>query len=190
VIMMTPLRVNVLVGSLRSGSVNRRLALALGRLLADQVQTSFIDIGTLPHYNEDAEAHPVQAVVEFRTSCASADAFVFVTPEYNRSVPGVLKNAIDQGSRPKAANVWKGKPAAVTGASLGVLGSSMAQQHLRNILAAVDVPVMGHPEAYIHAKPGLLLEDGVITDESVTRFLREWCDSFVKWAHVFHQQPR
>lgn len=188
--MASQLRVNLLVGSLRSGSVNRRLALALSRMLADEVQIAFIDIGVLPHYNEDAEVDPVQAVVDFRETCASADAFLFVTPEYNRSVPGVLKNAIDQGSRPKTANVWKGKPAAVIGASLGVLGSSMAQQHLRNILAAVDVPVMGHPEAYIHAKPGLLLDDGVITDESVTRFLHDWCVSFVKWAHLFQQQPR
>ena len=188
--MTAHLRVNVVVGSLRSGSVNRRLALALARMLEGKVECKFIDIGVLPHYNEDAESKPATAVSDFRSACLSADAFLFVTPEYNRSVPGVLKNAIDQGSRPQGASVWKAKPAAVIGASLGVLGSSMAQQHLRNVLAAVDVPVMGHPEAYIHAKPGLILDDGAVTDEGVARFLAEWCEAFIKWIHLFHSQPQ
>jgi chromate reductase len=181
-------RVKVFVGSLRAASVNRRLALALMHLLAPEMDCSFVEIGELPHYNEDQEANTDAGVRAFREQSANADAFIFVTPEYNRSVPGVLKNAIDQGSRPKGASVWKGVPSGVIGASLGVLGSCMAQQHLRNILAALDVPVMGHPEAYIHAKPGLFLDDGVVADDNVTQFLTQWCESFRKWTHLINPE--
>ncbi|MCA0424712.1 MAG: NAD(P)H-dependent oxidoreductase [Proteobacteria bacterium] len=181
-------QVKVLVGSLRQVSVNRRLALALTGLLASEMDCALVEIGALPHYNEDDETNHGTRVKEFRKQCAAADAFIFVTPEYNRSVPGVLKNAIDQGSRPKGLSVWKGAPSGVIGASPGVLGSCMAQQHLRNILAALDVPVMGHPETYIHAKPGLFQEDGTVTDDAVTQFLRQWCDSFRQWTHLIKPQ--
>lgn len=177
-------RVKVFVGSLRAKSHNRRLALALIRLLAPYMDCAIVDIGILPHYNEDDEEDCGVHVRLFREHCADADAFIFVTPEYNRSVPGVLKNAIDQGSRPQGASIWKGIPSGVIGASPGVLGSCMAQQHLRNILAAVDAPVMGQPEAYIQAKPGLFSEGGVVADENVTRFLAQWCESFRKWTEL------
>jgi chromate reductase len=171
----------VFVGSLRAASLNRRLALALVRLLGERAECRMVDIGTLPHYSEDEEQAPPASVIAFRRAVQEADAFLFVTPEYNRSVPGVLKNAIDQGSRPKGQSVWKGKPAGILGCSPGALGACMAQQHLRNILAAVDVAVMGQPEAYIQAGPDLLQADGEMRDERVNQFLSAWCDAFLHW---------
>lgn len=171
----------VFVGSLRAASLNRRLALAVARLLGNRAECRIVEIGTLPHYDEDEEQAPSAAVVEFRRAVQQADAFLFVTPEYNRSVPGVLKNAIDQGSRPKGHSVWKGKPAGILGCSPGALGACMAQQHLRNILAALDVAVMGQPEAYIQASPELLQEDGRVGDERVQQFLSAWGDAFLRW---------
>jgi chromate reductase len=120
---------------------------------------------------------------------AAADALVFVTPEYNRSVPGVLKNAIDQGSRPKAASVWKGKPAGVIGASPGALGTCAAQQHLRNILACLDVAVMGLPEAYLQLKPGALAADGTVADEGLKLILGAWCEAYRAWVARFVSRP-
>jgi chromate reductase len=175
-------RVAFLVGSLRRASLNRQLAQALAGLLGERADCRFIDIGELPHYNDDEESNPAPAVRAFRRDVAAADALVFVTPEYNRSVPGVLKNAIDQGSRPKAASVWKGKPAGVIGASPGALGTCAAQQHLRNILACLDVPVMGQPEAYIQLKPGALGPDGSIADDGLCVVLAAWCDAFCDWV--------
>lgn len=173
----------VFVGSLRAASLNRRLALAVARLLDARAECRIVDIGTLPHYNEDEERTPADSVVAFRRAVQEADAFLFVTPEYNRSVPGVLKNAIDLGSRPKGQSVWKGKPAGILGCSPGALGACMAQQHLRNILAALDVAVMGQPEAYIQAQPELLQADGEVRVDRVQQFLAVWCDAFLRW-HV------
>ncbi|MEN7529869.1 NADPH-dependent FMN reductase [Cupriavidus sp. 2SB] len=178
------LQVKLLVGSLRESSINRRLATALMNLLAPDMDCAIVEIGALPHYNEDDESRADPDVLTFRSACSAADAFIFVTPEYNRSIPGVLKNAIDYGSRPKDNSVWKGLPCAVIGASPGVLGTCMAQQHLRNILAALDMAVMAHQEAYIHARPGLLRDDGLVTDEAVAQFLARWCSSFRDWTHL------
>jgi chromate reductase len=182
--MATPRRPQVafLVGSLRRASLNRQLAQALAGLLGERADCRFIDIAALPHYNNDDEPDPAPAVRAFRREVAAADALVFVTPEYNRSVPGVLKNAIDQGSRPKAASVWKDKPAGVIGASPGALGTCAAQQHLRNILACLDVPVMGQPEAYIQLKPGALGSDGSLADDGLRVVLTDWCDAFFAWV--------
>lgn len=179
--MNRPPIIAVLVGSLRAASLNRQLALAISRLLGDRAECRIIEIGTLPHYNEDEELEPSATVVGFRQSVQEADALIFVTPEYNRSIPGVLKNAIDQGSRPKGYSVWKAKPAGILGCSPGALGACMAQQHLRNILAAVDVAVMGHPEAYIQAGPALFQSNGKVSDERVKQFLSAWCDAFLRW---------
>ena len=178
---MERFRILLLLGSLRSQSINRRLALALSGFLNHRARVEWADIGALPHYNQDEEHSPGTPVVTFRAQLAESDAFLFVTPEYNRSIPGVLKNAIDHGSRPQGLNGWGGKPAAVIGATPGVLGTAMAQQHLRNILVGVNLLTMGQPEAYIHAKPGLLTETGEVNDESTRAFLQSWCASYLDW---------
>ncbi|PZQ78464.1 Chromate reductase [Xylophilus ampelinus] len=179
-------KIGILVGSLRTDSVNRRLAKALIRLAPVTMSLQILEIGALPHYNEDDEAAPPSAVREFREAIDKTDGIIFVTPEYNRSVPGVLKNAIDQGSRPKGASVWSGRPAGVIGASPGVLGSCMAQQHLRNILAAVDMPTLGHPEAYVQLAAQDFDEAGSLIDESKTRFVQSWLQRFDAWQQRMH----
>jgi chromate reductase, NAD(P)H dehydrogenase (quinone) len=180
-------RIAVLVGSLRRASLNRQLAHALVQRLGDRADCRFVEIGTLPHYDDDQEAEPAPTVRQFRAEVGAADALLFVTPEYNRSVPGVLKNAIDQGSRPKANNAWQGKPAGVIGASPGALGTCAAQQHLRNVLACLDVAVMGQPEAYLQLKPGAVLPDGSVPDQSLRDFLQLWSEAYLRWVARFRQ---
>jgi chromate reductase len=171
-----------LVGSLRSASINQLLALSIQNILSDRFTFSQADIGALPHYNEDDEANLPEEVQAFRDAIASADGILFVTPEYNRSVPGVLKNAIDQASRPKGKSAWLGKPAGLIGASPGVLGTCMAQQHLRNILAPLDVHVMGLPEAYVQVPAGGILPTGEIADERIRPFISTWSNAFAAWV--------
>jgi chromate reductase len=177
--MSTP-KIAILVGSLRRESLNRKLAAELMRLAGDRLRFSEIGIGTLPMYNQDDDASPHATVVELRDSIRAVDGVWFVTPEYNRSVPGVLKNAIDHGSRPYGQSVWAGKPAAVIGASVGSIGTALAQQHLRNVLAYLDMPTLGQPEAFIHAKEGFFNADGSVSEGS-RKFLQSWVDAFVSW---------
>lgn len=172
----------LIVGSLRRGSLNRQLAQAIMHEIGERASCSIIEIGALPHYNDDDEAQPSEAVSAFRRQLSAADGLIFVTPEYNRSVPGALKNAIDQGSRPRATAAIKGKPAAVIGASPGALGTCAAQQHLRNILACLDMPVMGQPEAYIQVKPGALQPEGHVTDDGLQSVIASWCDAVLAWV--------
>ena len=120
-----------------------------------------------------------------KRAIAAADALIFVTPEYNRSVPGVLKNAIDHASRPHGQSAWKGKPAGVIGASVGAPGTSMAQQHLRNMLAYLDVPTLGQPEAFIHVKDGFFDAAGDIASPDTKRFLQGWMDAYAAWIKTF-----
>jgi chromate reductase len=171
----------VLVGSLRRDSFNRRLATAMARLAPADFGFTTVDIGGLPLYNQDDDAHPAAAVQQFKARIAAAQGLLFVTPEYNRSLPGVLKNALDQGSRPYGQSAWAGKPAGVMGASPGASGTAMAQQHLRNILVSLDVPTLGQPEAFILAKDGLFDADGGIGDGS-RPFLQGWMDRYVAWV--------
>lgn len=152
----------VVVGSLRKDSFNRRFAHALAALAPDDFVMTEAPIGALPLYDQDADATPSDPVTHFRSQIAAADGVVFVTPEYNRSVPGVLKNAIDQGSRPYGRSVWAGKPAGIVGVSIGAIGAALAQQHLRTILAFLDMPTLGQPEAFIQQKDGLYDETGAI----------------------------
>ena len=140
---MSQYQIAVIVGSLRKESFNRQLAHALVKLAPAQVQFKEVAIGELPLYNQDADGHEVAVVKQFRDAIRSADAVLFVTPEYNRSMPGVLKNALDQGSRPYGHSVWDGKPAAVIGMSVGAIGTALAQQHLRNVLAYMNMPTLG-----------------------------------------------
>ena len=177
---MSTYPIAVIVGSLRRDSFNRQLADAIAKLAPPEFSFTQANIGDLPLYNQDSDANPPPSVVRFKGEIAAAKGLLFVTPEYNRSLPGVLKNAIDQGSRPYGQSVWAGKPAGVLGVSVGAIGTAMAQQHLRNILAYLDVPTLGQPEAFIQAKDGLFDDSGEIGAGS-RKFLQDWIDRYVAW---------
>jgi chromate reductase len=183
---MSKIRIAVLVGSLRRESFNRRLADALVRLGPDDFEFSRPRIDDLPLYNQDDDANQADAVQRLKREISASQGLIFVTPEYNRSVPGVLKNAIDHASRPYGKNAWQGKPAGMIGVSIGAIGTSMAQQHLRNILAYVDVPTLAQPEAFIQAKDGLFDADGNIGAAS-REFVQQWMNAFTAWVRA-HQR--
>jgi chromate reductase len=142
-------------------------------------------IDDLPLYNQDDDGSQAAPVKRLKTEIVAADGVIFVTPEYNRSIPGVLKNAIDHASRPYGQSAWKAKPAAVIGASPGAAGTSMAQQHLRNVLAYLDMPTLGQPEAFIQVKDGLFDSDGNIGNADTKRFLQRWMDQYAAWVRSF-----
>ena len=177
---MSSYPIAVIVGSLRRDSFNRQLANAIVKLAPPEFSFTQVNIGDLPLYNQDSDANPPPSVIRFKGEIAAAKGLLFVTPEYNRSLPGVLKNAIDQGSRPYGQSVWAGKPAGVLGVSVGAIGTALAQQHLRNILAYLDVPTLGQPEAFIQAKDGLFDDSGEIGAGS-RKFLQDWIDRYVAW---------
>ena len=178
---MDKYQIAVIVGSLRRDSFNRKLASAMAKLASPDFSFSQLEIGDLPLYNQDHDANPAACVKRLKSEITAAQGLLFVTPEYNRSIPGVLKNAIDHASRPYGQSAWAGKPAGVIGASVGPIGTSLAQQHLRNILAYLDVPTLGQPEAFIHAKEGLFDEVGNIGEGS-KKFLQSWMDRYVAWV--------
>ncbi|MET0550468.1 MAG: NADPH-dependent FMN reductase [Xanthomonas sp.] len=178
---MSQYRIAVFVGSLRKESFNRRLAHALERLAGDRASFEYVEIGDLPLYNQDHDHDYPEQGRRLKTQVSDADAVLFVTPEYNRSIPGVLKNAIDLGSRPYGESAFAGKPAAVCGTSPGAIGTAMAQQHLRNVLAYLDMPVLGQPEIFLQFKEGLISEDGAIDDERTRKFLAGFVDKFIAW---------
>jgi chromate reductase, NAD(P)H dehydrogenase (quinone) len=177
-------KIAVITGSLRRDSFNRKLAVALTKLGPDSFTFHHIEIGDLPLYNQDNDGAPAPSVVRLKSEIAAANGLLFVTPEYNRSIPGVLKNAIDHASRPYGQSAWGGKPAGVIGVSVGAIGTALAQQHLRNILAYLDVPALGQPEAFIQAKDGLFEDDGSIGAGS-RQFLQGWMDRYVAWVQQF-----
>ena len=174
-------QIAVIVGSLRKESLNHQLAAAITRLAPSNFSFKLLQIGDLPLYNQDDDAHQAEPVIRLKQDIAASQGLLFVTPEYNRSIPGVLKNAIDHASRPYGDNAWAGKPAGVLGVSVGTIGTAMAQQHLRNILAYLDAPTMGQPEAFIQAKGGLFDADGNIGAGS-REFLQGWMDHYVAWV--------
>jgi chromate reductase len=170
-----------LVGSLRKDSFNRQLATAIARLAPRDFAFDQLEIGDLPPYNQDDDAHQAPAVLRLKEAIKASQGVLFVTPEYNRSIPGVLKNAIDHASRPYGQSAWAGKPAGVIGVSVGAIGTALAQQHLRNVLAYLDMPTMGQPEAFLQAKEGLFDDDGNIGSAS-REFLQGWMDAYVAWV--------
>ena len=178
---MAQLNIAVLVGSLRKESFNRQLATALARLAPQDVKFTQLRIDDLPLYNQDDDGQQAASVLRLKSEVQAAHGVLFVTPEYNRSVPGVLKNAIDHGSRPYGQSAWAGKPAGVIGASVGAIGTALSQQHLRNVLAYLDMPTLGQPEAFIHAKEGLFDADGNVGEAS-RKFLQGWVDKYVAWV--------
>ena len=173
--------VAVLIGSLRKDSLNRKMANALIGLAPPQLELSIVEIGALPFYNQDYEANPPAAVTEFKQAIFNSDAVLFVTPEYNRSVPGVLKNAIDVGSRPYGKSAWKGKPGAVISVTSGALGAFGANHHLRQSLVFLDVPAMPQPEAYIGNAASLFDVDGKLTNDTTRDFLAKFLQAFAQW---------
>ena len=186
---MPQLQIAVIVGSIRRESINQKLARAVMKLApADQLTCKELRIDDLPLYNQDDDASPAEAVNRFKTEISAADGLLFVTPEYNRSIPGVLKNAIDHASRPYGKSAWTDKPAGVMGASSGAPGTAMAQQHLRNILAYLQVPVLGQPEAFIQVKNGFFGADGSITNPETVKFLQGWVSQYIGWVKKLAKQ--
>ncbi len=167
----------VVVGSNRQNSINRRLAEALVKLGADKFSSHFVRVDDLPMYNQDLEPELPDTVKRLKSDIESADGLLVVTPEHNRSIPAVLKNAIDWGARPFGRNSWFGKPVAITGASPGAVGTGIAQQHLRQVLGSLGGLVMGG-EAYISFKPGLIDETGAVSDDGTQTFLRSYLEQF------------
>ena len=176
--------VGIVVGSNRRASINRRLAKALANLVADRLALRFIAIDDLPMYNQDLEDDRPEAVRRFTGEVAQVVGLLFVTPEHNRSIPAVLKNAIDWGSKPTDRNVWRGKVAAITGTSFGAIGTAVGQQHLRQILGILGVLVMGG-EAYISFKPEPVDDDGHFLDEGRRAFCAAYMDRFVALVERF-----
>lgn len=172
--MTTTYTVGYLVGSLAKGSLNRKLALALTRLAPKELVLKEIPIRDLPLYSYDFDADFPDSAKAFKAALAHVDAVLFVTPEYNRSIPGALKNAIDWASRPYGQNSFARKPSAVIGTSPGKIGTAVAQQHLRSILNYCNSPQMNSPEAYIHFEKGLIGDAGEVTNESTEKFLRDY----------------
>jgi chromate reductase len=178
---MSQYQIAVVVGSLRQDSLNRKLANAIVRLAPSEFSFQQLTIGDLPLYNQDDDANPAESVKRLKGEISAADGVLFITPEYNRSLPGVLKNALDHASRPYGQSAWAGKPAGVLGVSVGATGTGLAQQHLRNVLAYLDMPTLGQPEAFIQAKEGLFDESGNIGPDS-KKFLQGWMDRYVDWV--------
>ena len=179
---MNKYQIAVVVGSLRRDSFNQKLANAIMKLAPPEFSFKQSQIGDLPLYNQDDDDNPAEPVKRLKGEIAEAQGLLFVTPEYNRSMPGVLKNALDHASRPYGQNAWAGKPGGVIGASIGSIGTAVAQQHLRNSLAYLDVPTLGQPEAFTHVKEGLFDEAGNIGNEDSRKFLQNWMDHYVVWV--------
>ncbi len=178
---MSKVQIAVIVGSLRKDSFNRKLATAIERLAPADFQFTQLRIDDLPLYNQDDDGNQAASVLRLKSEVKAAQGLLFVTPEYNRSIPGVLKNALDHGSRPYGQSAWGGKPAGVIGASVGAIGTALAQQHLRNVLGYLDVPTLGQPEGFIHAKEGLFDADGNVGEGS-KKFLQGWVDAYAAWV--------
>jgi len=177
-------KIAVFVGSLRKESFNRKMAKLLATLAPESLMLEIIEIGGLPLYNQDYDdgRTPPPAWTVFRERVKSFDGFLFVTPEYNRSVPGVLKNALDVGSRPYGQSVWGGKPGAVISVSPGAIGGFGSNHHLRQSLVFLDVPTMQQPEAYIGGAAQLFDANGKITNEATREFLVKFINAFAAWV--------
>jgi len=179
---MSQYKIAVVIGSIRQDSFNRKLALALAHLAPENFTFEHVRIDNLPLYNQDHDGKQAPEVLKLKSEIAAAQGLLFVTPEYNRSIPGVLKNAIDHASRPYGQSAWAGKPAGVIGVSVGAIGTALAQQHLRNVLAYLDVPTLGQPEAFIQNKEDLFDDKGHIGNEATKQFLQGWVDKYVAWV--------
>jgi len=181
---MKKYKIAVIVGSLRKESFNLKTAKAMMAMAPESLEMSFLDIKGLPWFNEDLEGNPPKEWETLREGIQKADGLLFFTPEYNRSVPGVLKNAIDVGSRPYGENSWNGKPAAIVSVSIGNISGFGANHHLRQSLTFVNVPTMAQPEAYIGGAAALFEDNGNLSDDSTRKFLTDYLAAFEKWVHT------
>ena len=172
----------VFVGSLRKESFSRKVAQALAAVAPSSLKLEIVEIGHLPHYNQDLDANPPADWVAFKTRISAADGVLFVTPEYNRSVPGVLKNAIDVASRPYGKSAWNGRPGAVVSVSPGAISGFGANHHLRQSLVFLNVPAMQQPDAYIGGADKLFDADGKLTNDSTRDFLTKFMAAFAVWV--------
>lgn len=178
---MSQYQIAVVVGSLRRESFNSKLADAIVNLAPAEFAFKRLRIDDLPLYNQDDDASQAEQVKRLKSEIKAAQGLLFVTPEYNRSMPGVLKNALDHASRPYGQNAWAGKPAGVIGISIGAVGTAVAQQHLRTVLAYLDVPTLGQPEVFLTMKDGLFGDDGAIGNADTRKFLQGWMDRYAAW---------
>lgn len=174
--------VAVIVGSLRRDSINRKVANALAEVAPASLKLNPVDIGRLPLYNPDIEANAPGAWNEFRDVIKASHAVLFVTPEYNRSIPGALKNALDVGSRPSGSSVWSGRPGAVVSASPGAMGGFGASQHLRQCLVSLNVPAMAQPEVYLGGADKLFDPSGSLINDGTRTFLRGFMQAYGAWV--------
>lgn len=179
---MSKHKVAIIVGSLRKDSMNLKLGKALANLGQSNFEAQFLNIGDLPLFSQDLEANVPTPVTRFKSEIEAADAVLFVTPEYNRGIPGPLKNAIDWASRPYGKNSFAGKPAAICGTSPGAIGTACAQQQLRPVLGYLDTILMGAPELYLQFKDGMIDADGNIANDDTRKFLQGFADKFSAWV--------
>jgi chromate reductase, NAD(P)H dehydrogenase (quinone) len=180
-----PRQIGYVIGSLRKESINRKLANALIKLGPPDFVFKELKIGDLPLYNQDDDKAQASVVQRLKSELRAVDAVMFVTAEYNRSIPGVLKNALDHASRPYGQSAWAGKPAGIIGASIGAISTAVAQLHLRTILAYLDMPTLGQPEAYLQIKDGFFDEAGNIANADTRKFLHGWMDKYAAWVKKF-----
>ena len=185
---MKKFKIAVIVGSLRKESFNLKTAKALVAMAPESLSLELLNIAGLPMFNQDLEATPPKEWVTFREQIIAADGLLFLTPEYNRSVPGVLKNAIDVGSRPYGKNSWNGKPAAIVSVSIGNISGFGANHHLRQSLVFVNVHTMAQPEAYIGGAAALFDDNGKLINDATKEFLKSFMGAFEKWVHTIAQQ--
>lgn len=182
---MTDRTIGYIVGSISSTSINRRLAKALARLAPEGMKLVEIPIADLPHYSPDHDADYPQVARDFKNAIAEVDGVIIVTPEYSRSIPGVLKNALDWAARPYGQGAFNGKPTAVIGTSGGPISTAAAQQHLKAILSHLNAPTLGQPEGYVQSTPGLFTEDGEVTNESTAAFLVGYLEAFAALVDIY-----
>lgn len=179
---MSQYDIAIVVGSLRKDSFNRKLADAIVNLGRKECSFSQLRIDDLPLYNQDDDSKPAPSVQRLKDAIRAADAILFVTPEYNRSVPGVLKNAIDHASRPYGQSAWDGKPAGVIGCSIGAIGTAVSQQHLRNSLAYLNMPTLGQPEVFLQVSDAFFDAQGDFANADTKKFMQTWMDQYVAWV--------
>ncbi|KIG10137.1 NADPH-dependent FMN reductase [Caballeronia concitans] len=178
-------KIAVVVGSLRQGSFNKQLAHALETLAPEDFTFEHIDIGGLPLYSQDYDSDFPESARTLKQKVSEADGLLFVTPEYNRSIPGVLKNALDWGSRPWGQSAWGGKPGAVIGTSVGAIGTAIAQSHLRGVCAYLDIALLGQPEMYIKHDESRIDASGNIVSEDTRKYLQNFMDKYVAWVRNY-----
>jgi chromate reductase len=174
-------KIAIVVGSIRKESINRKLAKALIKLAPKDLECELVRIDDLPVFNQDNDQDPPQQVARVKAQIVAANAILFVTPEHNRSLPTALKNVLDWVSRPYGKNLWAGKPAGVAGASVGAVGTAVAQAHLRAVLGYLDVPTLGQPEVYVQFTKDLIDDDGNVSNDGTRKFLQSFVDRYAAW---------